>query len=77
MISCKLGGSVTGPLTRGRTAASSKGGTVRRSASPGAGQAGDAEPRPAPAREGPDASTRGGSKPAGRGTGRRVALPVG
>jgi hypothetical protein len=67
----------TGPLTRGRAASSSKGGTDRRSTSPGAGQAGDAEPRPAPAREGPGASTRGGSKPAGRGTGRRVALPMG
>ncbi|XP_021315156.1 TRAF3-interacting protein 1-like [Sorghum bicolor] len=67
----------TGPLTRGRTAASSKGEMDRGSASPGTGQAGDAESRPAPAREGPGASTRGGSRPAGRGTGRRVALPVG
>ncbi|XP_021319220.1 uncharacterized protein LOC110436446 [Sorghum bicolor] len=58
-----------GPLTRGHAVASSKGGTDRRSASLGAGQAGDAELRPAPAREGPGASTRGGSKPAGRGTG--------
>ena len=67
----------TGLLTRGRAAASSKGGTDHRSTSPSAGQAGDAEPRPSPALEGPGASTRGGSKPAGRGTGRRVALPVG
>ena len=67
----------TGPLTRGRTAASSKGETGRRSTSPGAGQAGDAEPRLAPVREGPRVSTRGGSRPAGRGAGRRVALPVG
>jgi len=66
-----------GPLTRGRAAASSKGGTDRRSASPGAGQAGDAEPRPTPAREVLGALTRGGSRPAGRGTGRRVVLPVG
>jgi len=69
--------SKTGPLTRGRAAASSKGETGRGSANPGAGQAGDAEPRLAPAREGPGASTRGGSRPAGRGTVRRVALPVG
>jgi len=67
----------TGPLTRGRAAASSKGEIGRRSSSPGARQAGDAEPRPAPAREGPRVSTRGGSRPAGRGAGRRVALPVG
>ena len=67
----------TGPLTRGRAAASSKGETGRRSTSPGAGQAGDTEPRLAPIREGPGASTRGGSRPAGRGAGRRVALPVG
>ncbi|XP_021321746.1 uncharacterized protein LOC110437593 [Sorghum bicolor] len=67
----------TGPLTRGRAVASSKGETDRGSTNPGAGQAGDAEPRLAPAREGPGASTRGGSRPAGRGTSRRVALPVG
>jgi len=67
----------TGPLTRGRTATSEKGETGRRSASPGARQVGDAGPRPAPAREGPGASTRGGSRPAGRGTGRRAVLPVG
>ena len=66
-----------GPLTRGRAAASSKGGMDHRSASPGIGQAGDVEPRPAPAREVPGALTRGSSRPAGRGTGRRVALPVG
>jgi len=39
----------TGPLTRGRAAASEKGDTGRRSASPGARPAGDAGPRPAPA----------------------------
>ena len=67
----------TGPLTRGRAAASSKGEIGRRSSSPGARQAGDAELRPAPAPEGPGVSTRGGSRPAGRGAGRWVALPVG
>jgi hypothetical protein len=67
----------TGPLTRGRAVASSKGEASRRSASPSARQAGDAEPRPAPVREGPGASTRGGSRPPGRGTGRRAVLPVG
>ena len=67
----------TGPLTRGRAAASSKGEASRQSTSPGARQAGDAEPRPVTAREGPGASTQGGSRPAGRGTGRRVALPMG
>ncbi|XP_021311880.1 uncharacterized protein LOC110433692 [Sorghum bicolor] len=67
----------TGPLTRGRAAASGKGETSRRSSSLGARQAGDAELRPAPAREGPGALTRGGSRPAGRGTGRRAVLPVG
>ena len=66
----------TGPLTRGRAAASGKGETSCRSASP-ACQAGDAEPRPALVCEGPGASTRGGSRPAGRGTGRRAVLPVG
>jgi len=66
-----------GLLTRGRAAASGKGETGRRSASPGARQAGDAEPRPMPVCEGPGASTRGGSRPAGRGTGRRAVLPVG
>ena len=69
--------SKTGPLTRGRIVASSKGEMGRRSTSPGAGQAGDAEPRLALVREGPGATTRGGSRPAGRGAGRRVALPVG
>ena len=69
--------SKTGPLTRGRAAASSKGETGHESTSPGAGKAGDAGPRPMPIREGPRASTRGGSRPVGRGTGRRVALPVG
>jgi len=67
----------TGPLTRGRAAASSKGEASRKSASPSARQAGDAGPRPAPAREGPGASTRGGSRPAGRGAGRWAVLPVG
>lgn len=67
----------TGPLTRGRAAASSKGEISHRSTSLGAHQAGDDEPRPAPARAGPGASTRGGSRPASRGAGRRVALSVG
>jgi len=67
----------TGPLTRGRAAAFGKGEISHRSASPGTHQAGDAEPRPAPVREGPGAMTRGGSRPAGRGTGRRAVLPVG
>ena len=67
----------TGPLTRGRTAASSQGETGRRSSSPSARQAGDAEPRPTSAYERTEVSTRGGSRPAGRGAGRRVALPVG
>ncbi|XP_021319201.1 RNA polymerase II degradation factor 1-like [Sorghum bicolor] len=67
----------TGPLTCGRAAASGKGEIGRRSASPGARQVGDAEPRPAPVREGPGASTRGGSRPASRGTGKRAVLPVG
>ena len=40
----------TGPLTRGCAAASGKGETSSRSTSPGARQAEDAEPRPAPAR---------------------------
>ena len=67
----------TWPLTRGRAAASGNGETGRRSASPSARQAGDAEPRPAPVCEGPGASTLGGSRPAGRGTGRRAVLPMG
>ncbi|XP_021317713.1 uncharacterized protein LOC110435929 [Sorghum bicolor] len=67
----------TGPLTRGRAVAFEKGETGRRSASPGARQVGDAGPRPAPAREGPGLSTRGGSRPVVRGTGRRAVLPVG
>jgi len=49
----------TGPLTHGRAAASSKGEASRRSASPGARQAGDAEPRPVPVREEPGALTQG------------------
>ena len=68
---------VTGPLTRGRAAASDKGETGRRSASPGARQVGDAGPRPAPALEGSRALTLGGSRPISRGTGRRAVLPVG
>ena len=64
----------TGPLTCGRVAASSQGETGRRSSSPGAHQARDAELRPTPARERLGVSTWGGSKPAGRGAGRRVAL---
>ena len=67
----------TGPLTRGRAAASEKGEVGRRSASPGARQAGTDAPRPAPALEGPGALTRGGSRPTGRGGGRRAVLPVG
>jgi hypothetical protein len=67
----------TRPLTRGRAAASEKGETGRRSASPGARQAGVTGPRPAPALEEPGALTRGGSRPTGRGTGRRAVLPVG
>ena len=67
----------TGPLTHGRAAASEKGEAGRRSASPGAHQAGTAAPRPAPAFEGPGALTRGGSRPAGGSGGRRAVLPVG
>ena len=67
----------TGPLTRGRAAASILGEEGRRSSSPSTRLAGDVEPRPAPARERPGVSTRGGSRPAGRGAGRQVALPVG
>ena len=67
----------TGPLTRGRAAASEKGEAGRRSASPGARQAGVAAPRPAPVLEGPGALTWGGSKPTGRGAGRRAVLPMG
>jgi len=54
----------TGPLTRGRTVASSKEETGRGSTSPGAGQAGDTELRLALVREGPGALTQGGSRPA-------------
>jgi len=67
----------TGPLTRGRAAASEKGEADRRSASPGARQAGTDAPRPALALKGPGALTRGGSRPTGRGGGRRAVLPVG
>ena len=66
----------TGPLTRGRAAASEKGEAGRRSTSPGARHAGIAAPGPVPALEGPGALTRGGSRPTGRGTGRRAVLPV-
>ena len=71
--------STTRPLTRGRTAmvASSQGEGHRRSTSPDDRQAGRVEPRPAPVVEKPGATTRGGSRPAGHGTGRRVILPVG
>ena len=65
------------PLTHGRAAASEKGETGRRSTSPGARQAGVAGPWPAPALEGPGVLTRGGSRPTGRGTGRRAVLPMG
>ena len=68
---------VTGSLTRGRAAASDKGETGRRSASPGARQVGDAGPRPAPVLEGSRALTLGGSRPISRGTGRQAVLPVG
>ena len=67
----------TGPLTRGRAAASENGEAGHRSASPGARQAGIAVPGPVPALEGPGALTRGGPRPTGRGTGRRAVLPVG
>jgi len=67
----------TGPLTHGRAAATEKGEAGRRSASPGARQAGVTVPRPAPVLEGSGALTRGGSRPTGRGSGRRAVLPVG
>jgi hypothetical protein len=67
----------TGPLTRGRAAASEKGVAGRRSASPGARQAGVAAPRSVPILEEPGAFMRGGSRPTGRGAGRRAVLPVG
>jgi len=68
-----------GPLTRGHVAvvASSQGDGGRRSASPGARHSRDVDPRPAPASGRPAASTRGGLKLAGRGTGRWVVFPVG
>ena len=69
----------TGPLTCGcaAVAASSQGEGSRGSSSPGARQTRDVEPRPAPAQEKPGVSTWGGSRPVGRGAGRRVVLPVG
>ena len=69
----------TGPLTHDRAAvvASSQREGGRGSSSPGARQAGDIELSPAPAQEKPGVSTRGGLRPVGRGTGRRVVLPVG
>ena len=69
----------TGPLTCGRVtlAASSQWEGDREGPSPGARQAGDVKPRPAPAQEKLGVSTQGGSRPVGRGTGRRVVLPVG
>ena len=70
---------VMGPLTRGRAAvaASSQGEVGRGSSSPSACQTGDVELRPVPAHERPGISMRDGSRPVGRGTGRRVVLPVG
>ena len=77
----KAGGQVrlqaSRPLTRGHAAAFEKGESGRRSASPGARQVGVTGPRPAPALEGSGALARGGSRPIGRGTGRRAVLPVG
>ena len=69
----------TGPLTRGRAAmaASSQREGGCRSANPSARQVGGLESRPAPAHEKHGALTRGGSRPAGRGTGMWVILPVG
>ena len=66
-----------GSLTRGRAAASEKGESVRRSASPGVRQAEATGPRPAPVFVGSGTSTRGGSRPTSRGTGRRAVLPMG
>ena len=54
---------VIGSLTRGRAAASDKGETGRRSASPGARQVRDAGPRPASILEGSRALTLGCSRP--------------
>jgi hypothetical protein len=67
----------TGPLTRGRAAASSQGEVGRVGSGPDARRSGDVEPKPAPAHERPGVSTRGGSRQAGRGAGRRLALLVG
>ena len=75
----KVKTSTTGPLTRGRAAAvaSSQGEGHRRSAGPNVRQPGRVEPRPAPVVEKPGATTHGSFRLAGRGTGRRVILPVG
>jgi len=68
----------TGPLTHDRAAmaASNQREGGRGSTSPGTRQVGGVEPRPVPAQEKPGVSTWGGSRPAGRGTGRRDVLPV-
>jgi len=66
-----------GPQTCGRAAASEKGDTGRMSSSSGAPQAEVAGPKPMPVLEGSGTLTRGGSRPIGRGTGRRAVLPVG
>ena len=57
----------TGPLTRGRTAASSQGDVGHGGSGPNARRSGDVEPKPAPAHKRPGVSTRGGSRQAGRG----------
>ena len=69
----------TGPFTRGRAAVVtlSQGEGHRMSASLGVRQVGSMEPRPVPTQEKPGVTTRGGSRPAGRGTARRVVHPIG
>ena len=67
----------TGPLTRGRAVALNQGEIGRGSSSPSTRQSWDVEPRPAPTLEKPGVSTRGGSRQAGRGAGKRAVLPVG
>ncbi|XP_021321279.1 TRAF3-interacting protein 1-like [Sorghum bicolor] len=52
----------TGPLTRGRTAASSQGDVGHGGSGPNARRSGDVEPKPAPAHKRPGVSTRGGSR---------------